>query len=141
MKLRFFLGSAAIGCFLLSQCTSFAKHAGKNQFLYEEEHISCVNIPNRIVSVTFGDFQYASNLRTWKKLNDTSRFPYKNVLLYAQTKNPDYDYYLVLDTVVEGDTGYTFVPKYVNGEYLTLIISNKAPKTDAEFIYEGIRGL
>lgn len=121
--------------------TSFIEGAGNNQFSLEDEYVSCVNIPNKIVSLTFGDFTFASNKRTWRKMSGNQKLPYNNVLLYAQTKNPDYDYYIVIDSVSEPDSGYTSIPKYIHGKYIYFIISDNAPANDVEFIYEGIFAL
>lgn len=138
MKLLFVIVACTISILSLVQCSPFSNKSGKNQFMYEDEHITCVNIPHKIISITFGDFVYASNLRQWRSLNGRMEIPYENVLLYAKTENPAYDYYIVLDSVAAVDTGYSYMPKLVNDDYVTLIISKKAPQSDSDFIFEGI---
>lgn len=122
-------------------CSSFSPYAKHNQFSHEEGYVKYFNEKLNLKSLTFGDFKFASSNKEFKKINPNEKPIFKNILLYAKTNNPDYEYYIVKDVINLKSTILKSHIINLNDEKITFIISKKSPQYDAEMIKKNIENI
>ena len=116
-------------------CSPFHQLAKETKIGIEEGYTSVTNSTINLKSLTFGDFKFATKNKDYKKIKTDSTL-FDNILFYAKTVNPSYDYYVLMDPV---DTLYD-LKKYelektiINDHKFFLLISKDAPFGDAKFI-------
>lgn len=120
---------------ILVRCSPFHQLSKATKIGTEDGYVTVTHEPLKLKSLTFGDFKFATKNKEYKKLNQ-HRSSYDNVLFYARTDNPSYDYYLLVDPV---DTTFNLLDyelEKVIGQKqrLYLLISKTAPISDAMFI-------
>jgi len=117
------------------RCSPFHQLAKETKIGNEGGYTSVTNSHVSLKSLTFGDFKFATNNKDYKRLKlDTNVFD--NILFYAKTANPSYDYYILMDPV---DTlfnlkKYELEKTIYKSHKFILLISKDAPFGDAKFI-------
>lgn len=116
-------------------CSPFHELAKKTEIGNQDGYVSVVNIEANFKSLTFGDFKFARSNKQYKKLKADST-NLDNILFYAKTVNPAYEYYVLLDPI---DTNFNL--KYYELKSIKkedqnyfLLISKDAPFGDAKFL-------
>ena len=120
---------------ILSSCSTFSKIAEQNIILPEKGYISVKNEALPFESLTYGDFDFANSKKEYKKIGTGYKPMYKNIILYAHTIDPSYEYYIILGKL--DDSSYaTFYFKSIklNDQFISIAISKDAPMSDAQFI-------
>lgn len=119
-------------------CSSFSSLAKKTNIKPDDYYVVTKNYKAEFQSTTFGDFEFATSQKDFKSLSN-KKPAFKNILLYATTSDPAYDYYIFQDLKNTPDTNDRFWIKQISckGQPLVLAISKKAPDTDVEFILRG----
>lgn len=125
----FFLLLISIGCSPFHQLSKETKIGTKDGY------VVATNQQLNLESLTFGDFKFATSNKEFKKLK-TDSIAFRNILFYATTSNPTYDYYILVDPV---DTNFNLklyeLEKVIQKEHrYYLLISKSAPFSDAKFI-------
>lgn len=120
--------------FLLSSCSPYSKLSKHNKFDLDDSFVVCTNELVNLQSSTFGDFKFASNLKEFKKVNANKKPGFKNVLLYAKTNNPEYEYYLLLNENPKNNPDFIYRAIAIDNNRITLVISKSAPVEDIEII-------
>ncbi len=121
----------------LAACSSFSKMADNNIILPKDEYISVKNELLAFESLTYGDFDFASSKKEFKKINMGYKPMYKNIILFASTVNPSYEYYIILGKLDDSTYAtYYFKSVKVGEQYISIAISKDAPIEDAEFLLE-----
>lgn len=132
-----------ISCVVLiffSSCVSFSRFSTQTDISLDEGYVTARNKDISFKSHTFGDFKFARNVQEYKKLNDKKHDRLKNILLYAKTEQPDYEYYILHNpTQKKFNTKKFFVKDTViaNNNFV-LLISKNAPQADINFIKNNI---
>jgi hypothetical protein len=127
-----------IGFFLLItliSCSPFHQLSKETKIGNEDGYVAVTNDQLKLKSLTFGDFKFAQNNKEYKKLKTDSTL-FDNILFYAATNNPAYDYYILVDPV---DTIFNLklyeLEKVIHNEHrYYLLISKSTPFSDAKFI-------
>ena len=124
----------------LASCSPFSKMAAQNQFGREDALVLVSNEALNLRSLTYADFDFARNRRELKKI--TSEKPaFRDVLLYARTYHPPYDYYLLLNAKAPQNPDYVLRDTLITGNKITLAISKKASEAEVKFISGKISAL
>lgn len=136
MKLNFFSIASLL---IFSSCSSFSKLSKDTKFGFGDEYPTVYNTTVGIKTLTFGDFKYALNSKEYKKLNKQNP-EFKDILFYAKTPDPAYEYYVLLNPKDKNfdHQKYSIKDTLMNGKNIVLLISNKAPSRDIEFIQRHI---
>jgi len=122
---------------ILSSCSTFSKLAEQNIILPEKGYISVKNEALSFESVTYGDFDFANSKKEFKKINAGYKPMYKNILLFARTINPSYEYYIVIGKLDDSSySTYYFKSVKVGELYVSIAVSKDAPMADAQFILD-----
>lgn len=128
---------------LSTNCTSnhFSRLAKYNQFDESQEYLLYKNDSAKVASSTFGDFKFSKNQQEIKNLK-TEKIPFKNILLYAKTYHPPYEYYILLNDNTDKTKykdQYLIKDTLINGNKITLAASKTISKYDWEFISENLK--
>lgn len=136
MKKIFFLLSIII---LTISCSPFSNLAKETKFGNERSYQSVYNREVNFKSLTFGDFKFALRNKEYKRLK-LKNADFKNILFYAKTNDPAYEYLVLLNPKDKKfDYGKYFVKDtIIKDNNFVLLISNDAPKRDLKFITENI---
>lgn len=116
-------------------CSPFHELSKKTEIGNDNGYVSVKNEAINFKSLTYGDFKFARSNREYKKLK-TDSIKMDNILFYATTVNPAYEYYVLLDPI---DTNFN-LKKYEQkniskeGHQFVLLISKNAPFGDAKFL-------
>lgn len=116
-------------------CSPFHELAKKIEIGTENGYVTVKNAEINFKSLTYGDFKFARSKREYKKLT-TDSTKMDNILFYATTGNPAYEYFVLLDPI---DTNFN-LKKYEQkniskeGHQFVLLISKNAPFGDAKFL-------
>lgn len=91
-------------------------------------------------SLTFGDVDFARSMKEFKELND-GKPEFRNILFYAHTTEPDYEYYVLLNPrVKEPDTSKFYHKEFnIDNQQFLFIISADAPQSDVRFIERNMK--
>lgn len=130
---------AAIIIFLVS-CSTFHPFAKDTIVVQEDSYLKVSNAKAHLSSLTYGDFSFATNKKAFKKLNNGYKPLCKNILFYAKTIDPSYDYYVLYNTpCIDYDSSH-FDRKdiAIDGKKFVVLISKLAPQDDKNFIYNNI---
>lgn len=120
----------------LSSCGAFHRLAGHTQVGSEEVYKKVYNPKANLKTLTYGDFLFATSVAQYDTLAQGEP-PYSNILFYAKTAHPPhYDYYVLLNPPAKYTTTEEYVVKdtTLGHQHLVVLISQKAPKSDREFI-------
>lgn len=142
MKKAFLIHSLVV-LSVFTSCTSnnFTHLAKYNAFDETKEYPLYKNDSAKVASSTFGDFKFSKNQKEMKKLKK-EKAPFKNILLYARTYQPPYEYYILLNDNMDNSKykdQYLFKDTIINGNKITLAASKEIPKYDWEFISRNIQ--
>lgn len=123
---------------LLSSCSSFSKLAEHTEIKQEGVYVKVANDKANFSSLTFGDFTFALSCKEYRKLNAGARPPFNNILIYAKTDKPEYEYFILQNKKRKWfDTEKYFAKDtLIHSTYFTLLISKQAPEKDIRFISE-----
>ena len=114
-------------------CSPFSKMAGHNQIGKEDALVLVTNEPLKLRSVTYADFKFAGNRQELKKITP-EKPAFRDILLYARTYHPPYDYYLLLNAKEPSHPDYIIKDTLIAGNKITLAISKTASEEDVKFI-------
>ncbi len=126
----------------LSACSPFSKYAGHTELATEEMYQLVYNEKVNLRSLTYGDVKFAKSSKEFKELNE-GKPEFRNILFYAHTTEPDYEYYVLLNPrEKEPDTSKFYHKEFnIDNQQFLFIISANAPQSDVRFIERNIRNL
>lgn len=127
----------------LAACSSpFHKLAKHTEFGSEDGYVRVSNPAANIKSLTFGDFEFASNLSEYKSLTG-SKPPFRDILLYAATRSPEYEYFILLNPKSNrfDEDKYSIRDTDIDGNNVVIVISRHAPVNDITFIKMNVKEL
>lgn len=141
MKVRVFI-LVFFSCFLFYSCTAnkFSIWSKYNEFDESQMYVLYKNDSVGIESFTLGDFTFPISNKEIKKIRK-GRIPFNNILLYANTSKPAYEYYILLDYEKKNNLEKKYIRKdtIFNGRTFSVIASKNIPKSDWKFIVNNIR--
>lgn len=117
-------------------CSPFHQLAKKTEFGNKDGYDFVYNNAIHFESLTYGDFKFATSNKSYKKLKKDT-LGIDNILFYATTINPAYDYYVLLnpeDTIMDFHR-YESKSIIKNGNRVVMLISFDAPFGDAKFLF------
>lgn len=128
--------------FILTSCSNFHHYAGKNKVGSKDGYTQVSNKKAHFNSSTFGDFKFAKSNRQFKKLTNYTPL-FRDIVVYAKTQNPDYDYYILLNPEEDFFMEKQYFKKdtIIQSNRLVLLISRKAPESDKDFIFNHLTEL
>jgi hypothetical protein len=142
MKPRFLL--LTITAFLtLTACSSpFHKLAKNTEFGSEEGYVRVSNPAANIKSLTFGDFEFATSSREYRSLTGIKP-PFKDILLYAVTREPEYEYFILLNprSAAVNEEKFSLREIQIGENIVTVAVSRHAPVNDITFIKYNVKPL
>lgn len=125
----------------LAACSSpFHKLAKQTEIGSEAGYVSVSNPAANIKSLTFGDFEFATNTREYRSLTDTKP-PFRDILLYAQTSEPEYEYFILLNprSTAINEEKYSLREIQIGENIVTVAVSRHAPVNDITFIKYNVK--
>ncbi len=129
-------------CFLFYSCNAnkFSVWSKHNEFDKSQMYLLYKNDSVGIESLTFGDFTFPNSNKEVKKIRK-GRIPFNNILLYANTSNPAYEYYILVDYKKKKrlDKKYLRKDTIFDGKSFSIVASKNIPKYDWQFIINNIR--
>ncbi|MEC5395934.1 hypothetical protein [Bergeyella sp. RCAD1439] len=140
MKIHVFI-LVVFSYFLFYSCTTnkFSALSKYNEFDESQRYVIYKNDTVGIESRTFGDFTFPVSNKEVKKIRK-GRIPFNNILLYANTLNPAYEYYILIDYKKKNRLYKKYLRKdtIVDGKTFSFIASKNIPKSDWKFIVSNI---
>ena len=123
-------------------CSSYTIISKETKIGTEDSHLKIYNTLANIKSLTFGDFKFALNQKQFKKLNKIKPY-FKDILFYAKTKDPEYDYYVLYNPKekIISTTIYTVKDTIIRNSNFVIAISKNAPQLDIEYIMNNITAI
>src|SRR5690606_16346161 len=87
-----------------------------------------------------GDFEFATNTREYRSLTDTKP-PFRDILLYAQTSEPEYEYFILLNprSTAINEEKYSLREIQIGENIVTVAVSRHAPVNDITFIKYNVK--
>lgn len=127
---------------VVSSCGHFHPLATKTDIGSKDGFTNLINPIANIESSTFGDFQFAFNQRQFKKLTG-EKTDWKDILFYAKTEKPDYEYFVLLNPQKKDwDTEkWTIKDTVIADNNWVICISKNAPLTDKIFILNHLQSI
>lgn len=124
-------------CFLA--CSPFSKVADATVIESEAPYISVSNTQAEFKSLTFGDFEFARNRKELKKIGGSAK-GFREILVYAKTTRPIYEYCIMYEpeNLSMDNPEFTFIDTLLQGKRVVLAISKSAPARDVTFIRNNI---
>lgn len=103
-------------------------------FVTDDSYAKVLNAEAGFQSLTFFDFRFATNQREFKALHK-KHAAFDNILVYAQTNDTPYEYYVLLDPKKPFPLQDFIVKDTIIGnKRLVLAVSKNAPPSDIDFI-------
>lgn len=127
---------------IFSSCTSFEHLSKSTEIGKDETSVTVSNSKLSLLTRTFGDVKFALNNKQFKELKN-SKPAFKNILFYGITKEPDYEYYLLLNpsnNEFKLDK-FDYKDTIINDNRFVVLISKSTPNSDKEFILNNILSL
>lgn len=127
----------------LAACSSpFHKLAKQTEIGSEAGYVSVSNPAANIKSLTFGDFEFATSSREYRSLTGTKP-PFRGILLYAQTSEPEYEYFILLNlrSTAINEEKYSLREIQIGENIVTVAVSRHAPVNDITFIKYNVKPL
>lgn len=123
----------------LCSCSPFSEIAKSSVIQKEDSYLAVVNSHAGIKALTFGDFQFATTRKEYKKLH-RSKSPFKNILVYAKTYEPTYEYYILYNPKNVPNNSNNFLVKdtLIDQSRYLMLISKTAPQKDGLFLRNSI---
>lgn len=125
----------------LAACSSpFHELAKHNEFGSEDGYVRVSNTGAGLKSLTFGDFDFASSPSEYKVLTG-KKPPFRDILLYAVTREPEYEYFILLNpkrSPVDGEQ-YSTREVQIGENTVNVAISRHAPVNDITFIKYNVK--
>ncbi|UZT98906.1 hypothetical protein ODZ84_04860 [Chryseobacterium fluminis] len=135
MKNRSYLLNGFIALLLVS-CSSdiFDPLSRYNQFDKTNKYLLYRNDSLGIKSSTFWDFQFPESKKEIKKIRK-GRIPFKNILLYAKTDSPSYEYYILLNNdISKSESKYLVKDTIIGKKKISLVATKEIPRSDWNFL-------
>lgn len=130
MKIFF---TVAVALSLLG-CSPFSPLAKETRITLDEGYYKIENARAGVQSLTFRDFKFATDMKSLRRLT-TSKTRFKDILVYAQTTDEPYDFYILCEpSALPDDTAYHFKDTLLQGKRIVLALSKTTPAPDAQFI-------
>jgi len=126
---------------LLASCSPFHKFSKHTIYESKDGYVNVSNSKAKFTSKTFGDIKFAGSKKEFCELNGNRKAKFKNILFYGKASEPEYEYYVLINAksnmkpirFFEKDTT-------ISGNRIILLVSDKAPKNDIEFISNNLLG-
>ena len=118
-----------------TSCKTFSSLSVSNITSSKDGYIAISNRKLPFESLTYGDFRFAYTESDFNEINQKNKPVLKQIILYAKTDRPEYEYY-----IVEGKLNHNNHEEYlvksivINGKNITLAISKNAPIEDSRFL-------
>lgn len=129
-----------IATVLLGSCSSsFSPYSKYNQ-ITDSYYLIIYNEKLNIKSFSFGDFKFAHNDKEFKKLKG-EKSSFKNVLLYGLTNPPEYEYYILQDSIDYDTASFNSKHIKIDNRKFQMLISKSAPIYDKDFLMDSIQPL
>lgn len=124
--------------FCLFSCAAFHPVSTETQVSEADGYKKVTNTKANIESSTYWDFKFATNQKQFKKLHKKPA-PFKNILVYGQTTDVPYDYYILYNPkkAVKNDQ-YVVKDTLIKGARFVIAVSAKAPESEVKFILNHI---
>ena len=121
--------------FILLSCSPFSGIAKLSLVSTDiNRQTQVTNTAAKFKSLTYGDFQFATNKKEFKLLNQ-QKAKFDNILIYAKTEQPKYEYYILYNPKsINLNDDYKYKDTIIENSRFVLAISKIAPPTDAKFI-------
>jgi len=140
MKIHVFI-LVVFSCFLFYSCNTnnFSAWSKYNEFDKNQRYLLYKNDSVGIESLTFWDFTFPLSNKEVKKIRK-GRIPFNNILLYANTLDPSYEYYILLNNEKNNKLEKKYLRKdtIFDGKTFSFIASKNIPKSDWKFIVSNI---
>lgn len=129
----------AVPVLILCSCSPFSKIANRTSVVQDGSYLAVVNPQAGIKALTFGDFQFATHKKEYRALHK-SKSPYKDILVYAQTSQPTYEYYILYNPKNLDIDSNNFLVKdtLIDQSRYVMLISTNAPQKDIVFLQNNI---
>lgn len=124
---------------LFYSCGTFSHYSRTTRIGTDETHTIVYNSKLKVLTRTFGDIEFALNRREFKALKD--QYPeFKHILFYGTTKNPSYDYYVLInpENSLINSKNYDRKDTLINQNQIVVLISKSTPSSDKQFIFDNI---
>lgn len=128
-----------VAVLIFYSCSPFSKVAGATHIQSGGSYIAVVNSQVGMKALTFGDFEFAVRRKEYKALHH-SKLRYKDILVYAKTSEPTYEYYILFNPKkAEIDSNFFLVKDtLMNHNRYVMLISKSAPQKDVAFLQNSI---
>ena len=119
----------------LINCKTFVKISDKTEFGREDGFIKVCNPAANFKSLTYGDFKFATTKDIYKELK-AEKSNIRNILFYAKTPDPSYEYYVLLNPKNKNFNLQKYVVKdtVLSNKNFVILVSKAAPQSDIKFI-------
>lgn len=136
---KFILVSLASFIFYSCNTTKFSSLSKYNEFDKSQRYLLFKNDSVGIQSSTFWDFTFPLSNKEVKKIRK-GKIPFRNILLYAHTVDPTYEYYIILNNEKSNNLEKEYLRKdtILDGQKISLIATKNIPKSDWNFIMNNI---
>lgn len=126
-------------CLLMTSCATFSGLSRETMLGQQDPYCKVYNSKADFMSLTFGDFRFAMNKKDYRKLNPPI-ISFKEILFYAKTTDPDYDYYVLLNPEKTYQTNNKYVVKdtTIRQNHFVIAVSRSAPSSDINLIFNKI---
>lgn len=123
-------------------CSSYNEISKETKIGTEDSHIKIYNRQANFKSLNFGDFKFALDQKQYKKLNKIKPY-FKNILFYAKTKDPAYEYYVLYNPIekIISNNNYIVKDTIIGKSNFVIAISKNAPKLDIAYIMSNIAAI
>lgn len=124
---------------VLTACSPFTNVSRSTEFSTEEAYIKITHPAVKFKTLTFGDFKFATTKKQYRLLTKKAA-ACTDILFYAITQDPAYEYYVLLNPKNKHFDTQKFAIKdtIINRNRIVLLITKTAPQSDITFISEHI---
>lgn len=122
--------------FSFTSCTTFSKFSKITRIQSCDQNKSLCIINDRLglQYKTFGGFQFANNLKEYRKMQVKKKPKFKNVIIYGRSKILQGDYYLILNNRMT-PAHFHFKDTIINGQKITIALSTSINyKSNTDFL-------
>ena len=110
--------------FTIISCTTFSKYSPYNKVESCVEGYYCiVNDSLQLKYETLGGFNFANNLKDYRKFTFKNKPKFKNVIVYGKSNILETDYYLLLNNKIYPKNFY-FKDTVINNQKITIALSS-----------------
>ncbi|HLU86513.1 MAG TPA: hypothetical protein VKZ44_02085 [Taishania sp.] len=120
-------------------CSTFSKVAIDTKVVNDDGYTKVYNEQVNFGSYTFGDFEFATNNKMYKRLR-SNQIKVKDVLFFATTVNPSYTYYVLHNpkNIEPYNTHFDITEATIGEHRFVMLVSKTAPSYDRDFLMKNI---